>query len=109
MYCDNFANVTSHRYAFGCNEIIFHPIYKWYKGPFTPLFWQFLFSDMKPTTKISILGYMSTYYAIASAVPTTLANYFLMGWIPGKVDAFYINSWKVLVGIIFCFNIAVCL
>ncbi|KKY13699.1 hypothetical protein UCRPC4_g06949 [Phaeomoniella chlamydospora] len=94
------------KYAFGCNEIIFHPIYKWYKGPFTPLFWQFLFSDMKPTTKISILGYMSTYYAIASAVPTTLANYFLMGWIPGKVDAFYINSWKVLVGIIFCFNIA---
>lgn len=35
------------KYAYGCNELLFHPIRKWiYKGPFTPLFRRFLFSNI---------------------------------------------------------------
>lgn len=38
------------KYAYGCNELVFNPLYKWpYKGPFTRLFWRFLFSKIKVT------------------------------------------------------------
>lgn len=52
--------LTSARYAYGCNELVFNPLYKWYRGPFTKLFWRFLFSDIKITSKITILAYIGT-------------------------------------------------
>jgi hypothetical protein len=48
------------RYAYGCNELVFNPLCKWYKGPFTKLFWRFLRSDIKMTSKITILAYIGT-------------------------------------------------
>jgi hypothetical protein len=52
--------LTPGRYAYGCNELVFNPLYKWYLGPFTKLFWRFLFSDIKITSKITILAYIGT-------------------------------------------------
>lgn len=47
------------KYSYGCAEIVFHPMKRWiFKGPFTPLFRRFLFSDMIVSSKITILGYM---------------------------------------------------
>lgn len=47
------------KYAYGCNELLFHPIRKWiYKGPFTPLFRRFLFSNIRFTSKITIISYI---------------------------------------------------
>jgi len=48
------------RYAYGCNELVFNPLRKWYRGPFTRLFWRFLFSNIKITSKITILAYIGT-------------------------------------------------
>lgn len=93
------------KYAYGCNEIIFNPISKWYKGPITGLFWKFLWCDMNVSSKIAIFAYMSTYYAIGTAVPVTLANYLIVGWFPGQIDEFYINSWRTFTGIVVVFNL----
>lgn len=47
------------KYSYGCTEIVFHPMKNWiFKGPFTPLFRRFLFSNMIVSSKITILGYM---------------------------------------------------
>ena len=56
----SFYLLTYPRYAYGCNELVFNPLYKWYLGPFTKLFWRFLFSDIKITSKITILAYIGT-------------------------------------------------
>ena len=61
---------------------------------------------MKPTSKITIISYIFTYYAIASAFPLSLANYFLVGW-QINVDQFYWPSWKNFLGILVVFNVLV--
>ncbi|OQU99178.1 hypothetical protein CLAIMM_04850 [Cladophialophora immunda] len=94
------------KYAYGCNELVFNPLYKWpYKGPFTKLFLRFIFSNIKPTSKITIFAYIGTYYAVASAIPLSLANYLIVGWLDNDIDQFYLTSWKVFVGMAVVFNI----
>ncbi|KAF8242296.1 hypothetical protein K440DRAFT_607581 [Wilcoxina mikolae CBS 423.85] len=94
------------KYAYGCNELVFNPLYKWpYKGPFTRLFMRFCFSNIKITSKITIFAYIGTYYAIASAIPLALANYLIVGWFGDNVDQFYITSWKIFVGMAVVYNI----
>ncbi|KAK6952550.1 hypothetical protein Daesc_007091 [Daldinia eschscholtzii] len=93
------------KYAYGCNELLFHPLRKWiWKGPFTPLFCQFLRSDVRLTSKITILSYIGTYYAIGAAWIMTSVNYFIVGWFNGYLDKYYIDSWKVWFSIIIVFN-----
>ncbi|KAH6710770.1 glycosyl transferase family group 2-domain-containing protein [Leptodontidium sp. MPI-SDFR-AT-0119] len=93
------------KYAYGCNELLFHPIRKWiYKGPFTPLFRRFLFSNIRFTSKITIVSYIGTYYAIGAAWIMTTANYFAIGWFNGYLDKYYVDSWKVWFSIIIVFN-----
>ena len=93
------------KYAYGCNELLFHPMRKWiYKGPFTELFRRFLFSNIRFTSKITIISYIGTYYAIGAAWIMTLANYFAVGWFNGYLDKYYIDSWKVWFSIVIVFN-----
>ncbi|KAM7197932.1 putative glycosyltransferase [Naviculisporaceae sp. PSN 640] len=93
------------KYAYGCNELLFHPIRKWiYKGPFTPLFRRFLFSNIRFTSKITVISYIGTYYAIGAAWVMTSVNYFLIGWFNGYLDKYYIDSWQVWFSIIIVFN-----
>ncbi|KAL1616786.1 hypothetical protein SLS54_008178 [Diplodia seriata] len=93
------------KYAYGCNELVFHPLRRWpTRGPFTPLFRRFLRSPIKATSKVTILAYIGTYYAIASAVPLALANYLLVGWAGAAVDQFYLTSWQIFVGMAAVFN-----
>lgn len=68
------------------------------RGPFTKLFLKFLFSNIKITSKVTIFAYIFTYYAIASAIPLTLVNYFVSGWFNADLDQFYLTSWKIFVG-----------
>lgn len=94
------------KYAYGCNELCFNPLYQWpYKGPFTRLFIRFLFSKIKVTSKVTIFAYICTYYAVASAIPLSLANYLIVGWLDNDIDQFYLTSWKVFVGMAVVFNI----
>jgi hypothetical protein len=93
------------KYAYGCNELLFHPIRKWiYRGPFTPLFRKFLFSNIRFTSKITIVSYIGTYYAIGAAWIMTTANYFAIGWFNGYLDKYYVDSWKVWFSILIVFN-----
>ncbi|KZF20770.1 hypothetical protein L228DRAFT_213107 [Xylona heveae TC161] len=93
------------KYAYGCNELLFNPIRVWlWRGPFTPLFRSFLFSNIRFTSKITIISYIGTYYAIGAAWIMTTANYFAMGWYNGYLDKYYIDSWKVWFSIVIVFN-----
>lgn len=94
------------KYAYGCNELVFHPFRYWFtRSPITPLFRKFLWSNIKITSKMTIIAYIFTYYAIASAIPLTLANYLIVGWFADEVDQFYITSWKIFVGMAVVFNV----
>jgi cellulose synthase/poly-beta-1,6-N-acetylglucosamine synthase-like glycosyltransferase len=93
------------KYAYGCNELVFNPIHTWlWRGPITRLFIRFLWSDIKLSSKTTIVAYIGTYYALASALPLTLLNFFLMGLIADSLDHFYMASWKVFVVMIVIFN-----
>lgn len=54
----------------------------------------FLWSSLQLSSKITVLGYVSSYYALASAFPLTVLNYFIVGWFEGYLDKFYMESWK---------------
>ncbi|CAG8974821.1 hypothetical protein HYALB_00000435 [Hymenoscyphus albidus] len=93
------------KYAYGCNELLFHPFRLWVtRGPFTPLFLKFLTSNIRVTSKITILAYIGTYYAIGAAWILTVANYFLMGWYAGYLDKYYLDSFKVYFSLIIVFS-----
>jgi cellulose synthase/poly-beta-1,6-N-acetylglucosamine synthase-like glycosyltransferase len=80
LTCDDEVNRWQ-KYAWGCSELIFHPMRHWlFRGPFTPLFRQYLWSNIPIHCKISVLGYIFSYYAIACAWPLTVLNYVLIGF-----------------------------
>ena len=93
------------KYAYGCNELIFHPVKYWLvKGPITPLFRRFLFSRMPLPSKLAILAYIGTYYALGSAWFLTLVNYFAVGWFNGLLDHYYVDSFKIYFSILLVFS-----
>jgi hypothetical protein len=93
------------KYAYGCSELIFWPFKDWFKhGPFTPLFRNFIKSSMPFGSKITIMAYIGTYYAIGAAYWLTLLNYFLSGWFNGALDHYYLDSFAIFFSIIVVFN-----
>jgi hypothetical protein len=93
------------KYAYGCSELIFHPFKDWvFKGPLTPLFRNFICSMMPLPSKVTMMAYIGTYYALASAFPLTLANYFIIGWFNGYIDHCYLDSFKIYFAIIVVFT-----
>jgi len=69
-------------------------------GIITPLFKRFLRNKNMPlSAKITIMSYVGTYYAIGSAALLTLLNYFLVGWLNGWLDHFYMSRYVVLSGV----------
>ncbi|PSN72380.1 hypothetical protein BS50DRAFT_597684 [Corynespora cassiicola Philippines] len=93
------------KYAYGCNELIFHPLRYWFtRGPFTKLFRRFIMSGMPLPSKVTILAYIGTYYALGSAWLLTIMNYFLVGWYNGHLDHYYIDSFKVYFAIVVVFT-----
>ena len=93
------------KYAYGCSEIIFHPLRHWLtRGPFTPLFKSFVRSNIPLPSKLSIIAYIGTYYAIGSAYLLITANYFLTGWYATRLDHYYIDSFKIFFSIVIVFR-----
>jgi hypothetical protein len=43
-------------------------------------------------------------YALAFGLPLTLLNYLLVGWYNGYLDKFYMESWKIFVGLVVVFS-----
>ncbi|WVQ83998.1 hypothetical protein IAT38_006143 [Cryptococcus sp. DSM 104549] len=94
------------KYAYGCSELLFQPFRKWpTKGPITPLFHRFVWAESIPLhSKISVLAYISSYYAIACAMLLSLLNWVLIGLFDDVLDLFYLESWQVFLTciVIFC-------
>ncbi|KAI1806796.1 glycosyl transferase family group 2-domain-containing protein [Daldinia bambusicola] len=93
------------KYAYGCNELLFHPLRYWFtKGPITPLFRQFISSNIHLPKKMTICAYIGTYYAIGACWILTLMNYFLSGWFFGLYDKFYLDSFAIFVSVVVVFT-----
>lgn len=92
------------KYAHGCSELLLHPLKFWpTRGPFTKLFRTFLCSNISFPSKITIMAYVGTYYALGCSWFLTLANYFLTGWLNGFLDHYYLDSFRVYIAIIVVF------
>ncbi|KAH8786192.1 glycosyl transferase family group 2-domain-containing protein [Hyaloscypha finlandica] len=95
------------KYAYGCNKLVFRPVKYWLrKGPITPLFRRFLVSGMQIGSKINIISYIGTYYAIGAAWIMTLSNYIAVGLYNGFLDKWYVESWQIWISIIMVFTVA---
>ncbi|KAH9906612.1 glycosyl transferase family group 2-domain-containing protein [Xylariomycetidae sp. FL2044] len=93
------------KYAYGCNELMFHPLKDWWRrGPITPLFRKFLSSGLHLPKKITICTYIGTYYAIGACWPLTILNYFVSGWYFGLYDKFYLDSFAIYISVIAVFT-----
>ncbi|KAI9372868.1 glycosyl transferase family group 2-domain-containing protein [Aspergillus egyptiacus] len=93
------------KYAYGCNELVFHPLYQWpYRGPVTRLFLRFLWSNMPVTSKVTIVAYIFTYYAIGSGLLYATVNYILVGLFSSSIDHIYLPSWGIWVSLVVVFN-----
>ncbi|EIW68700.1 hypothetical protein TREMEDRAFT_31854 [Tremella mesenterica DSM 1558] len=105
LTCDDELNRWQ-KYAFGCSELLFQPLRYWFtRGPITPLFHQFVWADGIPLhSKISVLAYISSYYAIACALLLSWLNWILIGLFNDNLDLFYLESWQVFLTciVIFC-------
>jgi hypothetical protein len=95
------------KYAYGTNELVFNPLRKWYKGPITSLYLSYFGSNIKTSSKLMVLSYTFSYYAIAAGLPLTLINYLMVGWNRDFLDGFYTTSWRVTVVILVLFNVIV--
>jgi hypothetical protein len=92
------------KYAYGCGELVFNPFVQWLsRGPFTPLCRRFIVSCMPLHSKITIMAYVGTYYAIGSTWILTLLNYSLVGWFNGYLDHYYVDSFKIYFSIVMVF------
>jgi len=93
------------KYAYGVSEMIFHPFHRWiFKGPFTPLFYTYLGSNIMLSSKISIMAYMCSYFALGSALLLTVINYFIVGWFRDDLASCYLTSWNVFLSLVVVFN-----
>jgi cellulose synthase/poly-beta-1,6-N-acetylglucosamine synthase-like glycosyltransferase len=84
------------KYAYGCNEIIFNPLIKWWKhGPISAQLRGFVWSRAPVHYKIGMMSYMFSYYGIAAAMVGSVLNYLLLGLSP-QLDRFYLHSFEIL-------------
>lgn len=95
------------KYAFGCAEIMFTPFKRWWTGKiFTRLFFDFLTLPISLACKFSILGYMGTYYAIATSFIMLICNYFIVGYYEWGYSKVYIDAMRVFISVMVVFGCA---
>lgn len=84
------------KYAYGCNEIIFNPLIRWWRqGPISKQLSGFVWSAAPLHYKIGMMSYMFSYYGIAAATLGSILNYLLLGLAP-NIDRFYLKSFEIL-------------
>jgi len=92
------------KYAYGCNEIIFNPIVKWWRhGPISKELRGFVWSKAPIHYKIGMMSYMFSYYGIAAATLGSTINYVLLG-IGSNIDKFYLHSFEILLACVVVFT-----
>jgi hypothetical protein len=83
------------KYSYGCNELIFNPIIKWWRlGPVTKQLRLFLWSGAPVHYKITMMSYMFSYYGIAASAVLSVINYIILGFAL-QPDGFYMKSFEI--------------
>ncbi|KAK0458084.1 glycosyl transferase family group 2-domain-containing protein [Desarmillaria tabescens] len=91
------------KYAYGCDEIIFNPIVRWWRqGPISAQLRGFMCSKAPIHYKIGMSSYMFSYYGIAAATVGSIVNYLLLGLAP-ELDKFYLHSFEILLACVVVF------
>jgi len=91
------------KYAYGCDEIIFNPIIKWWRhGPISKQLRVFMQSAAPIHYKIGMSSYMFSYYGIAAATFGSTLNYLLLG-LSLELDRFYLHSFEILLACVVVF------
>ncbi|KAF9262377.1 hypothetical protein L218DRAFT_960195 [Marasmius fiardii PR-910] len=91
------------KYAYGCDEIIFNPLIKWWRrGPISKQLSGFMMSNAPVHYKIGMSSYMFSYYGIAAATFGSILNYLLLGLAP-NLDRFYLKSFEILLACVVVF------
>ncbi|KAK0192967.1 glycosyl transferase family group 2-domain-containing protein [Armillaria mellea] len=91
------------KYAYGCDEIIFNPIVRWWRqGPISAQLRGFMWSKAPIHYKIGMSSYMFSYYGIAAATVGSIVNYLLLGLAP-ELDKFYLHSFEILLACVVVF------
>ena len=57
-------------------------------------------------SKMNIISYIGTYYAIGAAWIMTFSNYIAVGLYNGFLDKWYVESWQIWISIIMVFTVA---
>ncbi|CDR88141.1 uncharacterized protein SPSC_03727 [Sporisorium scitamineum] len=105
LSCDDELNRWQ-KYAFGCSELIFNPIWQWpYKGPLTKLFRTFLWSNAPVHYKFSACSYIFSYWGIAVSLPLTVGLYFLQGWFMPVLELAFLPPFSVWLSVMVVFFI----
>ncbi|KAJ9480062.1 Glyco_trans_2-like domain-containing protein [Pseudozyma hubeiensis] len=96
------------KYAFGCSEIIMHPLRLWpTKGPLTPLYKTFLSSSRcSLAQKVTVSSYMFSYYALAMSLPFAISMFITVGLFEPETKAYIIDSFKIWLSILVIFSAA---
>jgi cellulose synthase/poly-beta-1,6-N-acetylglucosamine synthase-like glycosyltransferase len=94
------------KYAYGVNEILVNPLRLWCKkGILCSVFKQYLLSpNITIASKYNVIGYMGTYYALASAPIMVTIHYFAFHYC-GYWRSMYVSAENVLYGCIGVFTI----
>ncbi|EPQ28120.1 uncharacterized protein PFL1_04447 [Pseudozyma flocculosa PF-1] len=94
------------KYAYGCSELVLNPLRKWpTRGPLSPLFKKFLWSDCSTTYKFNACSYIFSYWAIAVGTPMTVAMYFAMGLFWPLMDPIPLPPLQIWFTVVFVFSI----
>ncbi|CAO1622019.1 unnamed protein product [Jaminaea pallidilutea] len=106
LTCDDELNRWQ-KYAFGVSELIFNPLHLWFRrGPVTKLWRSFLWTGAVPVhAKFGSLSYVFSYYAIASALPLSVALLFLEGLAGPTNDLAFLSSFKMWVAVTVVFSV----
>lgn len=95
------------KYAFGACEILFNPFVRWYKGPFTSLFWRFMWSrNVRTAGKLSMLSYLFSYFALGVSLPLTVLMTVVQGLFWPTLDTSFKPIFDTWISVIVVFNLA---
>ncbi|KAI9810459.1 MAG: hypothetical protein M1827_006235 [Pycnora praestabilis] len=94
------------KYAYGACELMFNPLRYWFtKGPFDAVFRAFITSNIRLSSKATIIAYFGTYFAIGAAWILVLVNYFIIGWFNGHIDHWYLDSYRIYFSLLVIFSV----
>ncbi|KAI0028398.1 glycosyl transferase family group 2-domain-containing protein [Vararia minispora EC-137] len=94
------------KYSYGCNELIFHPLIEWWRyGPINKQLRMFLWTDSPVHYKLTMMGYMFSYYGLAAGFTLPVLNYIILGF-DLKIDGYYEHSFEIWLACVLVFPIA---